>query len=363
MKKLCLVNYDMSIVGGAESVTATLANELSDVYEIAIYSLHNSNNQLAFWLEDRIQFEVADQIGGNLRFRQVILKDIKNLRNFIKKNKIDVIVAMGAYVGMIGTSATIGLKTKSIYLDHGALVNELNDKLTTLFRYWNAIFSSKVVVLTDRTKYDYHKYFKIRKQKVVRIYNAIEESLQDNFDQYDTHSQKIVSVGRITEEKGFDMLLEIADLVLKKHENWTWEVYGDGPLLEDIKDKARCMRLDNQLKFLGQNKMIKFSLYKYAFLVLPSYREGLPLVLLEGKANGLPLISFDVETGPREIIRDKENGFLVPKYDREIMAKKIEMLIQSKELRIEFHHESQQDIEQFSLKEIKKQWITLINEN
>ena len=94
--------------------------------------------------------------------------------------------------------------------------------------------------------------------------------------------------------------------------------------------------------------------------VLPSYREGLPLVLLEAKANKLPIVSFDVVTGPREIVRDNVDGFLIPCYNKKLMAKKIIELIEKKELRLKFSNNSQENINKFSKQEIMKKWIDLI---
>ena len=95
-------------------------------------------------------------------------------------------------------------------------------------------------------------------------------------------------------------------------------------------------------------------------LVLTSYREGLPLVLLEANAIGLPMVSFDVFTGPNEIIVDGENGFLVTPYDCEDMAKKISCLIEDKELRKRQAKNTEKYIDKFSYKRIIEQWKQVI---
>ena len=101
---------------------------------------------------------------------------------------------------------------------------------------------------------------------------------------------------------------------------------------------------------------------EYAFLVLSSYREGLPLVLLEAKASGLPMVSFDVTTGPREIIDDGKDGYLIPPYDLEVMVEKITALIEDENMRVTFSENSVTNIIKFEKEEIYRQWTNLIDE-
>ena len=97
-----------------------------------------------------------------------------------------------------------------------------------------------------------------------------------------------------------------------------------------------------------------------AMVVMTSEMEGLPMVLLEAKSWGLPLVSFDIMTGPGEIIRDGVNGYLVPPGDTAALAEKICRLIENEELRRDFSENSQVDIERFDSVEIIEQWEKLI---
>ena len=101
----------------------------------------------------------------------------------------------------------------------------------------------------------------------------------------------------------------------------------------------------------------------HAFLVLPSYREGLPLVLLEAKINHLPCISFDILTGPREIIKDRVNGYLINPYDIEDMAAKICSLIENREVRERFSEDASIELDKFEKNRILKKWIGIIEKN
>jgi glycosyltransferase, group 1 family len=95
---------------------------------------------------------------------------------------------------------------------------------------------------------------------------------------------------------------------------------------------------------------------------MTSRNEGLPLVLLEAKQYGLPIVSFNCPTGPSEIVLDGENGYLIDNFDIEEMSNKICKLIESEELREDFSRNSMNDIEKFDKEKILKQWIRLIEE-
>ena len=94
--------------------------------------------------------------------------------------------------------------------------------------------------------------------------------------------------------------------------------------------------------------------------VLPSYREGLPLVLLEAKFSMVPSFSFDIQTGPNEIIRDGVNGYLVQPYDVDAMADKIQYLIDHDDVRSQFSKDQKIDDEKFNEKNIIEKWKHLI---
>ncbi|MCC8158790.1 MAG: glycosyltransferase, partial [Phascolarctobacterium sp.] len=141
-----------------------------------------------------------------------------------------------------------------------------------------------------------------------------------------------------------------------------WHIYGEGKelyklgILELIKKNG----LLDKIILMG-NKKNMYDLYAdYSFLVMTSRHEGLPMALLEAKAKKLPLVSFDIETGPSDIIRNDMDGFLVPAFDTEAMSCKICELIENPELRQKFSDNSQGNLEKFSKEKIMRQWCDLI---
>ena len=173
---------------------------------------------------------------------------------------------------------------------------------------------------------------------------------------YNPHSQKIISVGRLSYPKNFELLIEIASEVFKRHPDWSWDIYGEGELHGELQSKIDAYHLQGQVVLKGQVSDIYDRYEDYAFMVMTSRYEGFPMTLLEGEACGLPMVSFDIKSGPNEIIVDGKNGFLVPSSNKQAMLQKIEELITDTKLRSEMSRNSLNMRHNFSLSQITQQW-------
>lgn len=358
MKNICLIDYDMSVFGGAERVATTLANSLASYFNVFVVSLNNENGKPAFLLDERIKYTAI--LSGKHRIRQLLVRGTGPLRKFLKENKIDVALSIGTGPMFYFTLATRFLKIKTIFCDHGALENQLNERVPKAQRYLGAKFSDKIVTLTEYNMNSYKKRYRTSDKRISYIYNCIDDKLLQNDGEYNKFSKQIISVGRMTPEKGYDMLVDIGEMVFLKHPDWQWHIFGDGEDLEKTKQEVVKRNLDKNIIFKGNVTDIYDRYKDYSLLVLPSYREGLPLVLLEAKANNLPIVSFNVITGPSEIVRDNVDGFLVEMYDKEKMAEKICLLIENEDLRIEMSSNSKGNLNKFSKENITKKWVELI---
>lgn len=358
MKRVCLADFDMAVTGGVECVTASLANAFCLDHKVYIFEI-NHGGLCAYTLDKRIHFTKGVQ--GNKRLREMIKSCVPAFIRFVKKEKIDVVLLMGNYPALILSFARFFTKAKYIYCDHGGLMNQWHQKDITAIRFWDALCAHKVVVLTEKTRNDYIRRFHLRPKKVRCIYNWVEDQVALRRKEYNAKSRKILSVGRFGREKGYDLLVEVAKEVLPQYPQWSWDIYGTGESFEEIRAKVKEAGLERQICLKGNVKNAYQHYWEYAFLVLPSYREGLPIVLLEALALGIPMVSFDIETGPNEIIEEGKNGFLIPPYDVGKMAERIRQLIEDEKLRKSFA-EYEGEREKFSKQRILKEWIKVIEE-
>lgn len=356
MKRICFLENDMSVVGGVEQVTASLANALCDTYDVSILSFCG-RNEMQFPLDERVQCVSLNLKKDRLRYMRKAAKPL--LKRYFEENKIEVAIVQGHYPAFIAGGVCSATKTKMVFCDHGALMNQWNDCHTVMMRLFDSIQYRKVITLTEQSRRDYHARFLTPQRKLIHITNWI----SDNFSktvQYDKTSKKIVSAGRFGKEKGFDMLIRAFAPVAKKFPDWQLDLYGNGEMMDVVKALVEEYGIGEQVNLLGMRSDLKERYGDYAMYVLPSYREGMPLVLLEAKANRLPIVSFDIMTGPREIVRDGIDGILVPPYDLDKMGEAICKLITDDMLRQAMSDRSQENLNRFSQDTILKQWCELI---
>lgn len=360
MTTLCFIMYDLSIVGGVERVVESLANKLSERYTVHIISLHGHEINPALQFNKQIKLSFLHLPEG--RLREQMIKAFFPLRSFFSKNKVDVAFLEATFAGFIGSATGIFSKTKTVFCDHGALANQIDDKDVTMMRKVSARLCKKLVVLTRRSKEDYEELFHTNGKKIKYIYNWINESMLDQNRKYNIDSRIIVTAGRFTKEKGFDLLIQVATKVLSACPDWKWYIYGEGPLENEIREKIKTAGLSESVILQGFTDNMDLVYKSMGLYVLPSYREGVPLVLLEAKAYKIPCVSFDIVSGPNEIINNGINGCLVKPYDTELMADTIIQLIKDPEKRKAFSENAYLNIDKFSEENVYNQWIELINE-
>lgn len=360
MKKIGFVNFDMSVRGGAQQVLYNMALALRKEYEITIISFIQENETCAYELPEDIHYEVI--LPYKARIREVITKAGKPFRCSIKKKDLDIVFYIGAYAGLCGGIHGRRLKIPRIFCDHGALLNQWNEVPARTMRTVGSRFSDKTVVLTKQSEEAYYDKFHYKKGRVITIYNWIDERIQKAASPYDSNSSKILTAGRFSKEKGMDLLVDTAAALAKKTTDFVWEVYGDGDMFEEIQQRIEEEGLENNVHLMGLTDHMESCYQGHSMYVLTSYREGLPLVLIEAKANALPLVSFDIVSGPREIIRDGEDGKLIPPYDTEKMAGVIYELLKKPEERLRLSNNSRSNLESFSKETILSEWKELIEQ-
>lgn len=359
MKRICLIDFNMCIRGGVEQVTAALVNELCKVYDVHLISLCGGD-QLSYRIDKRAT--VHTFLPQELRLREMQRKIVPQLKKYFVQNNISVAIIQGNYAGFIVSPLRFFTKTKLVFCDHGALMNQWNQKDIVFIRWISSLLCHKVVTLTEQSKKDYIKKFHLSKKKVKCIYNWIDLEAPHS-TAYNSESKRIISAGRFGKEKGFDLLVKAFTFVAPKHPNWSLDIFGDGEMMPVVKEMVQENGLENQVNLMGMKSDLAERYGDYAFYVLPSHREGMPLVLLEAKANKLPIVSFDIMTGPREIIQDKVSGLLVPPEDVKKLGEAMCQLIENIELRVSMSEHSQDNLNEFSKDEILKKWTTLIEES
>lgn len=357
--RVCFFLGGLTGNGGIGRVTSILSNTMVKNPTIKIYVLSyaDTHKPLLYQIDQRIK--TYSLFSNPLSMKSAVFHNIVGkLRKYIKDNKIDILVACGSLYFPVAVCACKGIITKCICWDHTGPQVTTDHAFQAWSRKFGAKYSDVNVLLTKRAKQYYDEKWSCTQKNII-IYNPIDPEAVIKRKEYSINAKKIITVGRLTYQKNMELLVEIANKVLKNNPGWTWDIYGEGDLKTSLQEKIMSYGLENLLTLKGQVSNV-YELYgNYAFKVLTSRYEGFPMTLLEASANGLPMISFNIETGPNEIIENGVNGFLVSPMDKDAMQIAIETLIRDDELRKKMSIESVKKSEHFQIDAIIKQWYAL----
>lgn len=195
-------------------------------------------------------------------------------------------------------------------------------------------------------------------KKVVTIPNFSLMSVS-NYCNYKT--KRIISVGRLSWEKGYGRLIKIWKTISPTHPDWQLDIFGEGPLYPELKNAI----LDNQIKNIhlcGNSRNISQEYSDCSICVVTSLYEGFSLVLLEALKHGIPCVAFDCPYGPRSIIEDGRCGFLVENNNNPDFAKKLTLLMENESLREEFSKAAIECAEKFSPSIVMLEWKKLFED-
>lgn len=175
-------------------------------------------------------------------------------------------------------------------------------------------------------------------------------------------AKSAIFVGRAEYEKGPDRLIEVWKLVAKKHPDWTVRMFCTGAMLNDLKAKVKEYGIEQQVLFMPPTKDMEHEYMTSSMCLMTSRFEGFPVVLQEAMGCGLPCLSFNCPSGPRYIITDQEDGYLVENGNIEALAERVCQLIEDEALRRKLGRKAKENIAYYSEERIMGQWKDLFEE-
>ncbi|MFX0558413.1 glycosyltransferase [Maribacter sp. CXY002] len=356
--KIAFALVTVSNNGGIARVTSLMTSNLhaTNNYEIHVIGFKKHPIDMGYLWHNELHYHHL--VDGDVSMKKGIFKATRTLRNILKENKITVLVACSSIMGPLGVLATRCNRTRLVYWDHSSFFENTAHDFILTGKKFTARFADVVVPLTKHDEANYRHYTAAR--RIVQIYNPIDSRLENVQHQYNPDSKRIVSVGRLTYLKNFELLADVARIVFQKHPDFTWHIYGKGEDEEKIKNKIEENGLGDKLFLEGYASDIYAVYPDCVLMVMTSRSEGFPMTLIEGMANKLPLVSFDIISGPNEIIMEGENGHLVPPLAVDIMADKIIDLLDNRERRIAFANKNLDYMDKFSMKSVIHKWDSIL---
>lgn len=171
----------------------------------------------------------------------------------------------------------------------------------------------------------------------------------------------VACVGRLSYEKGVDMMLEAWERVAARHPGWRLHVYGGGPEEAVLRGRAEAAGLSGSVEFRGVVADVEEALVEASIFALPSRAEGIPMSVLEAMAYGLPTVAFDCAPGVRALLGDERGGLLVWPGDTTAFAGALERLIEDAELRRVLGAEARASVLRFHPDAVLARWDRLFD--
>lgn len=347
--------------GGAERVLATLANEFVIRGENVCLAT-NIHTPFAYLINEQVKLLDLYKGRSNGKHIYARIKNFlllrRNIRLIAKSEKPDVIVAFMSTLGCSIVASTIGLRIPIVISEHTNISR--TRKLGKLFAIKRKLFYPLADAITILTRYDeklwIHKY-----PNIVYMPNPI--SMMDTNKSF-SRDKTILAVGRVNQWniKGFDNLLKCWANICHSHREWKLKIAGDAnkDTLEKLKKLASDFGCCNY-EFLGFRKDVYELMQRSEIFCLSSRVEGLPMALIEAMSAGCCCVSFDVVTGPREIIKDGKSGLIAKNQDNADLIKCLEKVISDESLRRRLAENAPQSVLQYSIERVVNRWYILFD--
>lgn len=356
-KTVCFFSGDITRCGGTERTSIMIANALAaqGKYRIVFLSLTEQANKPFFALDEGIpHYALGDEwIAPGPGYLRVIPK----VRRFLKEHGVDVVVDIDIVLDILSIPAARGLNVKVVSWEHFNYDYEMASWYRRAILNYSVKRSDHIVTLTHRDRETYMERTG-RKEGISTIRN----SMQQNNDALPFKEKWLVTIGQLIHRKGIDYLAPVAQKVLSRFPDWKWIVVGSGEEQDFLEEYVRENQLEGQLVLTGRTDDVNQYLSRAQICVMTSREEGLPMCLLEAKTFQLPCVSFDIPTGPDEIIEDGVNGYLIDPFDCDDMAKKLTQLIEDEDLRVDFAAHAQDNMEGFQMGSVLRDWNRLLDQ-
>ncbi|MQA97862.1 MAG: glycosyltransferase [Streptosporangiales bacterium] len=172
----------------------------------------------------------------------------------------------------------------------------------------------------------------------------------------------VIAVGRLTTQKGFDLLIKAWREVDARHPDWRLRIFGSGPKRDELRGLIEKFGLKDKVRLMGRSTEIGDRFAESSIFALSSRREGLPLVLIEAMSKGLPPVAFSCPTGPSDVIVPGENGLLVRPGDVRALAASVCELIEDPEARHRLGKAATRVVDRYAPELVAEHWETHLDE-
>lgn len=357
--EIVYVIEDFSVKGGAERIIAEKANYFATNFQhhVTIVSIYHDPRPLSYPLAKGVDFVSLDipfTPKGKSLFLTTFLRAItigrviKKFQQAINQIKPDVIF----FTMSLGAILLPFCKTKArkVYESHSARSYTPYHQLF----YPMEKVADRVICLTQGDAKEY------KHTKSISIIPNFINTPQKHVENYGT--RRAIAVGRLENQKGFDILIECWGKVAKQRPDWHLDIYGEGSCRTLLQQQIDQLQLNEQITLCGRVNNIWDIYPNYSLQIVSSRYEGQSLTLIEGQSCGVPVVTFDFQYGASDIVENGYNGLLVPQGDKKQFSEAILQMTASEKLRQECGIHAINTGKRYSRENIFPKWVQLIDD-
>ncbi|AGW91636.1 glycosyl transferase [Ralstonia pickettii DTP0602] len=353
-RRICFLTGTLNAMAGAERMTATIANALAALgHHVTILSLWDTASQFPLHPAIRHQALFAQRPS----FRREYLATVAGIRRHCAAHRTEVLVQVDTMLALFVLPATAGMGLHHIAWEHCHFDEDLGKPARKLARRLAARFCRQVVVLTERDRSRWLEALRPRSD-VVCLPNPLPFPMPAA--PAPRTRKTVLAMGRLVAAKGFDVLLRAWQQVAAQEPEWQLLIHGEGEERPALTALAAQLGLEGRVSLPGVCHDPAQAYGRASVFCLSSRYEGFGLVLIEAMAFGLPIVSTDCETGPRELLAPGQDALVVPADNAEALASALLTVIREPETASRLAASGRAKANGFALERISAQWDALV---
>lgn len=353
-RNICLLTGTLNVLAGAERMTATVANALAGLgHNVTILTLFDTAS--CFPLHPNIQHEAL--FAHRPSFKRAYFATVAGIRRHCIRHQIEVLIQVDTMLALFVLPATIGLGVHHIAWEHCHFDEDLGRPARKLARRLAARFCKQVVVLTERDRRRWIYALQPRSE-VVCIPNPLPFPMPAAPSA--RTGKTVLAMGRLVAAKGFDVLLRAWQKVAARAPEWELVIHGEGEERNALTALIGQLGLSDRVSMPGVCLDVTQSYARASVFCLSSRYEGFGLVLIEAMAFGLPIVSTDCETGPRELLTPDQDALVVPTDNPDALADALLRVINQPEDASRLGAAARRKAGDFALEQIAARWDALL---
>ena len=344
--------------GGAERVATLLCDFWAGEGHAVTLITFESDETAPFYTLDRrvaVRRLAASAGKGNPRVLNNFNR-VSRLRALLRELRPDAVVAFTTDANVITLLATRGLELPVVISERNQPDRPGLVSVHRLARRFTYPFADAVVVQTNAIASWMRKRFRV---PVHIIPNPVRVA-DSRSPRRAADRSLLIAVGRLSAQKGFDILIEAFAGVAPKYPNWQLVIYGEGPDRSELEQLRDALSLQGKVLLPGLTKNVQAAFAEASLFALPSRFEGYPNALLEALAAGLPVIATSAPGGASEILIDGEYGMLVPPDDADALASALNAMMSDATLRTNYSERAPDAVAGLNVELVGRQWLDLL---